>query len=400
MHRHVPAWLKPAPDSVVADNVKLGKWPWLDAVHLLWTMWVFLTPLFAGGFTLRWMLITLVSYPLFVGLYLLSLLASRRDVVWCALGMVSLGIGLLMVYPSAISYFVFGCVGLRVNRRISTLRYVCELAALNAMFVIQTLWIGYPWQAIVWVPVLTFIIGLIVSSERAAGEKDAALRLSHEEVRRLAAVAERERIGRDLHDLLGHTLSLITLKMELSRKLHGRDDERAQRELAEAEQIARDALAQVRSAVTGFRAADLAAELASAHLLLESSNVHLRYEPPPPVPAWIESGLAMVLREAVTNIARHAQANEAMVAIHCDAGAVRLEVVDNGRGGASVHGNGLSGMRERVATLGGTLQIESPRGQGTRLSVRVPVTVVQPQGAMAPDSAAASNADPAQGAAA
>ncbi len=400
MHRHVPAWLKPAPDSVVADNVKLGKWPWLDAVHLLWTMWVFLTPLFAGGVTLRWMLITLVSYPLFVGLYLLSLLASRRDVVWCALGMVSLGIGLLMVYPSAISYFVFGCVGLRVNRRISTLRYVCELAALNAMFVIQTLWIGYPWQAIVWVPVLTFIIGLIVSSERAAGEKDAALRLSHEEVRRLAAVAERERIGRDLHDLLGHTLSLITLKMELSRKLHGRDDERAQRELAEAEQIARDALAQVRSAVTGFRAADLAAELASAHLLLESSNVHLRYEPPPPVPAWIESGLAMVLREAVTNIARHAQANEAMVAIHCDAGAVRLEVVDNGRGGASVHGNGLSGMRERVATLGGTLQIESPRGQGTRLSVRVPVTVVQPQGAMAPDSAAASNADPAQGAAA
>lgn len=400
MHRHVPAWLKPAPDSVVADNVKLGKWPWLDAVHLLWTMWVFLTPLFAGSFTLRWMLITLVSYPLFVGLYLLSLLASRRDVVWCALGMVSLGIGLLMVYPSAISYFVFGCVGLRVNRRISTLRYVCELAALNAMFVIQTLWIGYPWQAIVWVPVLTFIIGLIVSSERAAGEKDAALRLSHEEVRRLAAVAERERIGRDLHDLLGHTLSLITLKMELSRKLHGRDDERAQRELAEAEQIARDALAQVRSAVTGFRAADLAAELASAHLLLESSNVHLRYEPPPPVPAWIESGLAMVLREAVTNIARHAQANEAMVAIHCDAGAVRLEVVDNGRGGASVHGNGLSGMRERVATLGGTLQIESPRGQGTRLSVRVPVTVVQPQGAMAPDSAAASNADPAQGAAA
>ncbi len=398
MHRHVPAWLKPAPDSVVADNVKLGKWPWLDAVHLLWTMWVFLTPLFAGGFTLRWMLITLVSYPLFVGLYLLSLLASRRDVVWCALGMVSLGIGLLMVYPSAISYFVFGCVGLRVNRRISTLRYVCELAALNAMFVIQTLWIGYPWQAIVWVPVLTFIIGLIVSSERAAGEKDAALRLSHEEVRRLAAVAERERIGRDLHDLLGHTLSLITLKMELSRKLHGRDDERAQRELAEAEQIARDALAQVRSAVTGFRAADLAAELASAHLLLESSNVHLRYEPPPPVPAWIESGLAMVLREAVTNIARHAQANEAMVAIHCDAGAVRLEVVDNGRGGASVHGNGLSGMRERVATLGGTLQIESPRGQGTRVTVRVPVS--QPQAAPEMPGPKPSGDLPAQGAAA
>ena len=371
-----PNWLRPAPDSVVADNIKLGKAPFLDAVHLLWSIWVFVTPVFVNGYSLRWVLITLFSYPAFVLLYTLSLLASRRHVATYAIAMAVLGISLLSVYPSAISYFIFGCVALRINRSISTLRYLAELLALNAIFLVQALWFGYPWQSVAWVPVMTVIIALIVSGERSGKEKNAALRLSHEEVRRLAATAERERIGRDLHDLLGHTLSLITLKMELSRKLFARDPERSQRELAEAEQIARDALAQVRSAVTGFRAADLAAELASAHLLLESSHVHLKHRPPPPVPAWIESGLSMILREAVTNIARHAQASEAMIVIQDEGSVVMMEVADNGRGGVSANGNGLAGMRERVAALGGTLEIDSPRGKGTRLKVRIPVTTV------------------------
>ena len=372
-HRHLPSWLKPAADSVVADNLKLGKWPWLDAVHLLWTIWVFITPLFSGGFTLRWMLITLWSYPLFVLFYAMTLLASRRTAPLFALAMVVLSFALLRVYPSGISYFIFGCVMLRTGCSRSTTRYLLELVALNAVFVALASWIGYQWQTIVWVPVISTIIGLIVNVERTSSEKDAALRLSHEEVRRLAATAERERIGRDLHDLLGHTLSLITLKLELSRKLFERDPARSQSELAEAEQIARDALAQVRSAVTGFRAADMAAEIASAHLLLESSRVHLRHAPPPPMPSWIESGLAMVLREAVTNIARHAQADEAMIALRIEAGDVLLEVADDGRGGVAANGNGLSGMRERVAALGGTLHIDSPRNGGTRLVVRVPL---------------------------
>ncbi|WP_343199436.1 sensor histidine kinase [Stenotrophomonas sp. MYb238] len=373
-HRHLPAWLKPAADSLVADNLKLGKWPWIDAVHLLWTVWVFITPLFGGGFTLRWVLITLWSYPLFLLLYVMNLVASRRNAPVFALAMIVLSMALLRSYPSGMNYFVFGCVMLRTNRCIGVPRYLLELALLNAGFVSLAWWIGYPWQVVAWIPALTVIIGLIVNVERASSEKDAALRLSHEEVRRLAATAERERIGRDLHDLLGHTLSLITLKMELSRKLFERDPARAQRELAEAEQIARDALAQVRSAVTGFRAADMAAELASAHLLLESSRVHLRHSPPPPpMPGWIECGLAMVLREAVTNIARHAQAGEAMIALRAEAGAMVLEVADDGRGGVSANGNGLAGMRERVAALGGTLRIESPRGGGTRLTVTVPL---------------------------
>lgn len=390
-HRHLPSWLKPAADSVVADNLKLGKWPWLDLVHLLWTIWVFITPVFSGGFTPGWMLTTLWSYPLFVLLYLATLLVPRRNAPLCALAMIVLAFVLLRTYPSGISYFIFGCVMLRTGYSRSTTRYLLELAALNAAFVVLASWIGYPWQTIAWVPVITAIIGLIVNVERTSSEKEAALRLSHEEVRRLAATAERERIGRDLHDLLGHTLSLITLKLELSRKLFERDPARSQNELAEAEQIARDALAQVRSAVTGFRAADMAAEIASAHLLLESSRVHLRHAPPPPMPGWIESGLAMVLREAVTNIARHAQASEAMIALRIEADAAVLEVGDDGRGGVAANGNGLAGMRERVAALGGHMQIDSPRGGGTRLTVRVPLgqgraEPVQPVEAVVPDA--------------
>src|SRR5690606_17486442 len=192
--------------------------------------------------------------------------------------------------------------------------YFAQLLLFNAVFAGLALWIGYPWQALAWLPVVSIIVGIIVNVERASEEKDHELRLSHDEVRRLAATAERERIGRDLHDLLGHTLSLITLKLELSRKLFDRDPAASRRELEDAEAVARHALAEVRSAVTGIRAADLAAELASARLMLESSCVHLDYDVPPTgLSPDIERGLALVLREAATNIARHANAGVAQI---------------------------------------------------------------------------------------
>ena len=138
--------------------------------------------------------------------------------------------------------------------------------------------------------------------------------------------------------------------------------------------MAREALAQVRSAVTGIRATDLAAELASARLLLESAQVQLDYGAPPDgLPPDVERGLALVLREAVTNISRHAQATRAQVEFAREEKSVQLCIADNGRGGVAADGNGLSGMRDRVRELRGTLSVESPRGSGTRLLVRVPL---------------------------
>jgi two-component system sensor histidine kinase DesK len=370
----VRAWLAPAPDSSVADMLRQHKSPWTDGVHLLWSAWVFITPVFGGGYSWKWLGLTLLSYPVFLLLYAKVLLAPRRTAWRYAVAMIGLSMAMLSWYPSGISYFVFGCVMLRTSGPRPMLRYLLQLAALNAIFLTVAWMLGYPWQAYVWLPLMTLIIGVIVNVERATQEKDVALKLSHDEVRRLAATAERERIGRDLHDLLGHTLPLITLKLELSRKLFERDPAGSRRELEEAERVARHALAEVRSAVTGIRSTDLAAELASARLMLESSQVHFEYDgPPEALPPEIERGLALLLREAVTNIARHAQASRVKVEFVREPRVVQVCVADDGRGGIDGDGNGLAGMRDRVRALGGTLSIESPRGKGTRLLVRVPL---------------------------
>ncbi len=366
-------WLVPAPDSSVARNLRRGKSPWTDGVHLLWSAWIFITPLFGGGqYDWRWAAITLASYPLFLLFYAKVLLSPRRTAWRYALAMVALCLVLLPWYPSALSYFVFGCVMLHTGQRSSLPRYLAHVLALNALLAAAAWMAGYPWQALVWMLPMTLIIGVIVNVESMAHEKDVALQLSHDEVRRLAATAERERIGRDLHDLLGHTLSLITLKLELSRKLLDRDHDAARREITETEEVARHALAEVRSAVTGFRAADLAAELASARLLLESSGVALGYDPPPPLSPELERPLALVLREAATNIARHAGASQAQVGFAREGGSLRMRIVDDGRGGIDGEGNGLAGIRERVRALGGSLAIASTRG-GTSLEIVVPL---------------------------
>jgi two-component system sensor histidine kinase DesK len=362
----------PAPDSIAAEALRTGRSPWKEGVHLLWSFWVFVTPMMGGRYSVRWGLLTLLSYPVFVALYARVFLAPRQQAHWYAVAMAVLCLALMPWYPSGISYFVFGCVMLNAGRRVDFFSWLWQWGVLTSLFVGMGLWIGYPWQVTVWMPIMTLIIGTIVNVERKSEAMDVALKLSHDEVRRLAATAERERIGRDLHDLLGHTLSLITLKLELARKLSERDPPGSLRELEEAERVARHALAEVRSAVTGIRSADLAAELASARLLLESSQVHLDYGAPPAgLPPDTERGLALVLREAATNIARHARASRARIAFETGERFVSMCVDDDGRGGVSVDGNGLAGMRDRVRAMGGTLSIESPSGGGTKLLVRV-----------------------------
>jgi two-component system sensor histidine kinase DesK len=371
--RRWPAWLVPAPDSAVANVVRRGKSPWTDAVHLMWSIWVFALPALGGSrYDARWLWLTLATYPLFLLLYARTLLAPRRRSPLYAYAMAALGIGLLPWYPSGISYFVFGCVMLRTDSGRFLLSLLPRLVALNTLFIAVALHFGYPLQVLFWMPAMTIILGIVINVERVGHEKDAALKLSHDEVRRLAALAERERIGRDLHDLLGHTLSLVALKSELAGRLLDTDVAAARRELDDVSGVARDALAQVRRAVTGIRAAGLAAELASSKLLLESGGIGFDYDvAPEPWPREIEIVLALTLREAVTNIQRHAQARSASVALARDGDDAVLRVRDDGRGGAIAPGNGLSGMRERLEALGGRLRVESTPGAGTCIEARV-----------------------------
>lgn len=374
------AWFAPAPDSLMAATLRQGRPQWVEWVHLIWSAWVFITPLFTpAGHSLRWLLLTLASYPLFLWLYAMALLRPQRVAPRHALAMVALGMMLLPWYPSGMSYFIFGCVMLRTWRSASLRDYLLLLAALVAVFVGLALAIGYPWQAVVWLPIVTMTVALLVHADHVGQRKDAALRLSHDEVRRLAGLAERERIGRDLHDLLGHTLSLVALKSDLAARLVERDPAAARCEIDAVSRVARDALAQVRSAVSGIRAAGIAAELASAKLLLECEGVVLRHdwEEGGPgggaLPAEVETALALVVREAVTNIQRHAGAASAEVALRSGEGCVVLRVSDDGRGGTIAPGNGLVGMRERVESLGGRLAVESDPGRGTVVEAWLPL---------------------------
>lgn len=360
-----------------------------ESLGLGWTPFYtlgYLTFLFLP-FVLRWlgeswqgdadlavaMWLTLASLVVFLPLYVIAYRTSGAGSIACMLAIAAISYALLPWNVFANTYLIYAA-GFAATSGGPLWRRVAWLSAMLAGLLVEIVLLRYP--------VFVFLITVIVSTAVFFGNhhyletrrKRAELKLSHDEVRRLAALAERERIGRDLHDLLGHTLSLVALKSELAGKLIDRDPQAARRELLEVTRVARDALSQVRSAVTGIRAAGLAAELASARLFLESDGVAFRYElAAATLPAEIETVLAMTLREAVTNIQRHARARNALAQLCIEGDEAVLQVEDDGRGGAIAPGNGLCGMRERIEALGGRLRVDSMPGQGTRIHAYVPL---------------------------
>lgn len=345
---------------------------WFAWLNLVWSMWIFLVPLTSprGAFP-HWLGATLASYAVFLALFLYIQYGDGRRILAAALAIGALGFAVTPWNPGAQGYLIYACAYLAFGLRARPA--LVAMAALLAAYAAYWLALGFPWLYLLNAVVVGLVVGVMNVHYIRRRQADAALKLSHDEVRRLAALAERERIGRDLHDLLGHTLSLVALKTELAGKLVERDPAAARRELDEVSRVAREALTQVRSAVTGIRAAGLGSELASARLLLETVDVALDYAlAPVALPAEIETVLALTVREAVTNIQRHARARHAEITLSSTPREVRLCIADDGRGGAIVPGNGLSGMRERIEALGGTLRIDST-GAGTRLEACVPL---------------------------
>jgi two-component system sensor histidine kinase DesK len=220
--------------------------------------------------------------------------------------------------------------------------------------------------------VVVGVSNLFVAKQKRLDQK---LRRAQEENVELAAVAERERIARDLHDVLGHTLSVIVLKAELAGRLMGRDDVRAAAEIAEVEKTARTALAEVREAIGGYRSKGLSAEVEQARMTLDAAGVALECESAPPsLRPKEETVLSLAVREAVTNIVRHAGATRCTLRFARTAdGFDLMELRDDGtKGPGAKEGNGLRGMRERVLGLGGRFSVEWE--EGTRLLVEIPHT--------------------------
>ncbi|MGX1546589.1 sensor histidine kinase [Streptomyces adustus] len=226
---------------------------------------------------------------------------------------------------------------------------------------------------------LVVLIGFAMTGVRQLVRTTVELRQARATVAQLAANEERLRLARDLHDLLGHSLSLITLKSELAgRMLPGHPDKAAQ-QIADIEQVSRQALVDVREAVTGYRRARLADELAGAQVALTAAGVTAGLPPAPDldgVPEEGEAALAWALREAVTNVVRHSGARRCTVELlrrqTLDGPVLELSVEDDGQGGSGkVPGNGLTGLTERLEKAGGTLEA-GPLKRGFRLVARVP----------------------------
>jgi two-component system sensor histidine kinase DesK len=192
------------------------------------------------------------------------------------------------------------------------------------------------------------------------------------EAQRRDKASERERIAKDLHDVLGHSLSSLALKAELARRVFHTDPERALQEIGDVERIARQGLEEMRGAVHGYHSGDIYAELDRVESLLNAADVDVerrceRLE----MPAAKERVLALILREAVTNILRHSHAKTCRLALFVADGAYRLEISDDGRGGEHAEGIGMRSIRTRAEALGGSAVWSS--AVGTHLAVRVPV---------------------------
>jgi two-component system sensor histidine kinase DesK len=377
----VPLKLKIAPDSIFSAKAadargwyaRLEPWVWL-----VWLVWLFGPAFFMSRGFPHWLSATLLSLPVFLAIYWFANTGPRRHAVWYALAIAALSMAVTPFNPFAQTYLIYACAVAATwgNPRKSGALVLALLAAYSGL----CLWLKFPWESLVNIWILCPIVSALIVAERLQSRHRADLRLSMDEVRRLAASAERERIGRDLHDLLGHTLSMVALKSELAGRLIHRDPNAAHREMADVARVSREALSQVRSAVSGIRAAAMAAELASARLLLEAAGVQMEYwHDPQELPVEVETCLALVLREAVTNIQRHARANRVEVTVIVGAERVVMRIRDDGRGGVNERGNGLTGMRERIVAHGGELWIESPRGKGTGIEIRLPLPLAPVQ---------------------
>ncbi|MBS0569088.1 MAG: sensor histidine kinase [Proteobacteria bacterium] len=348
-------------------ETQVGKRRYVIYGNLIWLVWALVDLFFNNQIGAAWIVATTVSLALFLFIYTLFFTVSRRYAPWLAASVAALGFAVAQWNHSAgVTYMIYACAFFANTGSVRS--GILAMVGVIALFILYAWWQDWPWVAVIAMSMVAFSVGGGNLIHHISEKKDSELRLSHDEIRRLASTAERERIGRDLHDLLGHTLSLITLKSELANRLFDRDAAGAKREMADVERVARDALAQVRRAVTGIRAAGIAAELASGKLLLESNGVRLDYAlADANLPVDVETALAMTVREALTNIQRHARATHASVALECEDNRLVLRIADNGRGGDIVPGNGLTGMRERLDAIGAELRVDSQRGHGTTI---------------------------------
>jgi two-component system sensor histidine kinase DesK len=281
-------------------------------------------------------------------------------------------------------------------------RAVIGVAACAATGVAVSVWYDLGYGATLAAFGVPLLGGLLAYSAERRNVLMVKLNQARAELARTAVAEERLRISRDLHDLLGHSLSLITLKSELAGRMIESDPQRAAKEIAELEAVARHSLAEVRQAVTSYRQPSLAAELAAARRMLASAGIDCRVDAPGSydLPPEVDALLAWTVREASTNIVRHSGARHARITVTVTGTTASAELTDDGAGPAAgrgtptakgapgdtqaldsagdlgtpgAPGSGLAGLAERAGRLGGTLLAGARERGGFRVRVAVPL---------------------------
>ncbi|WP_093609925.1 sensor histidine kinase [Streptomyces indicus] len=299
----------------------------------------------------------------------------RRDTWWTYTALSGMAV---VTYGLAIGYggpwlALFPLLSLAVGTALRGRRLAWAVGVLTCSAAVTGAWRDTDAWSAVTSGYGTLLSGLVTAAILALSEKVVELRETREELARSAVEQERLRFSRDLHDLLGHTLSLIVVKSEAARRLAPHDAEASLRQIADIETVGRQALTEIREAVTGYRDASLTAELDRARDTLASAGIDALVRqsgpPPAPVPGAL---LSWVVREAVTNVVRHSGATVCRIEVAAADGDTVLTVTDDGRGeGTGPSGSGLRGLTERLAQAGGSLEWGPAERGGFRVTARL-----------------------------
>lgn len=340
-----------------------GPWPWLAYLVTYGIPWLWVPP---GP---QQLLLSAVAIGVFLAVYFRSFHLTGRALAGSVALMVAIGVALV---PVGGGWSVLAVYPAMQAARLRPRRAAIGAILLSVVaFLVAGILSRQPptW----WLPslMLPALIGGAALSREAFYDRTRALLATQEEVRRLAGIAERERMARDVHDVIGRTLTLVALKADLVERLAGRDGEAASREARSIGDQARAGFAEIRAALDGHASGSLASEIAASVAALDAANIQAEVRGDrTAIPPNAGAILAMTLREAVTNVIRHADARRCSIGLTHRAGRLTLTVADDGAATSIVEGNGLTGMRHRMVAAGGELVIRSDAG--TTLVASVP----------------------------
>lgn len=367
-----------------------GQWAGI-ALGMAWLVIPVLDTIGSDPTPVRWAL-AVVLFGAAAGAYLLAIAlptgCEARGRVYASIAVITAA-GIVLTLTVATSWailFTYACVlsGLHLPTREAGPVLVGTVVLAIAINLHEGTGTAFSWGA------SAFGIGALMLALGRLIMTNGELREAQAQIRELAVEAERERFARDLHDLLGHSLSVITLKAELAGRLLPERPGEAKRHVEDLEGVARAALGEVRETVSGYRRPTLVGELAGARVALDAAGIELRLrarpEPAEPadLPADVEALLAWAVREGTTNVIRHSGASRCEIAIEPgDAALASAEIRDDGNGahdadghaanGHGSDGNGLDGLRERAALLAGHVEAGAVPGGGFSLRVVVPL---------------------------